>query len=119
MRFDNKYTTFNYAISTILASTYLAGNLSNGAASSSIEEFSILKHFRVCIHAGRAPSIKEVLWSAPPIHEMKCNSDGASRRSPGWSACRGIFRDNRAVIVGCYAANLGLSFSFHAELMEL
>lgn len=68
-------------------------------------------------HPSRAPSIKEVVWSPPLCFWVKCNSDGTARGALGIAACCGIFRDYRASTLGCFAANLGVSFSLHAKLL--
>ncbi|MCI69340.1 ribonuclease H protein, partial [Trifolium medium] len=46
-----------------------------------------------------------------------CNSNDASKGNPGPSACGGIFRDNQANDLGCFASNLGVSDVFSAELI--
>ncbi|PNX57293.1 ribonuclease H, partial [Trifolium pratense] len=48
---------------------------------------------------------------------VKCNSNDASKGNPGPSACGGIFRDNQANDLGCFASNLGVSDVFSAELI--
>lgn len=116
LRFQNKSIPLNLAIDNVIASVSLAGSLSKGHMSSSIDEFSILKFFSVYGHVNCAPAIKEVIWSPPPCHWVKCNTDGAARGALGWSACGGIFRDYRGSVLGCFAANLGVSCSLQAEL---
>lgn len=55
-------------------------------------------------------------WYPPSCNWVKCNSDGAALGSPGTAACGGIFGDFRATSVGCFAANVGSSYAYHAEL---
>lgn len=64
-----------------------------------------------------APLITQVPWLSPPCYWTKCNSDGAAKGAPGLASCGGIFRGHNAAALGCFAANLGVSFALHAELM--
>ncbi|MCI59356.1 ribonuclease H protein, partial [Trifolium medium] len=61
--------------------------------------------------------IKEVIWIPPIVSWIKCNTDGTAKGCPGPVACGGIFRDNNANVVGCFAQNLNISTAFHAELI--
>ncbi|MCI19430.1 ribonuclease H protein, partial [Trifolium medium] len=63
------------------------------------------------------PVITEIVWQPPTVRWVKCNSDGASKGNPGLLACGGIFRDNRANDLGCFASNFGVSDAFFAELI--
>jgi len=47
---------------------------------------------------------------------IKCNIDGASKGNHGSSACDGIFRDNEANMLMCFAEPHGISSSYKAEL---
>ncbi|MCI39293.1 ribonuclease H protein, partial [Trifolium medium] len=62
-------------------------------------------------------SIKEVRWSPPIAHWVKCNTDGAIVGSPGQASCAGVFRDHDALFLGYFTANFRVSFAFHAELL--
>lgn len=116
LRFEGVSTPLPRAFNLICASASLSDQLSKGTMTSSIEDFFILRVFSVTRHAPRAPSIKEVMWHPPLCNWIKCNTDGASKGAPGWSACGGIFRDYRASFMGCFAANIGITCSLHAEL---
>lgn len=117
LRFDNKVVSLQSAINLITAAVSLIGNASKGHMSSCIDEFYLLKSSKITGHASCAPSIKDVVWSPPPCFWVKCNSDGAARGAPGIAARGKNFRDYRAATLGCFATNLGVSFSLHAELI--
>jgi ribonuclease HI len=68
-------------------------------------------------HPPKAPSITEVIWQPPPLCWVKCNSNDASKGNPGPLACGGIFRDNQANDLGCFASNFGICDAFSAELI--
>lgn len=116
MRFENKLISFAQATSMITSNVSLSGNCTTGSMKSSMSEFLVLKQFSISIHPSTAPCIKQVDWTPSPCYWIKCNTDGASRGSPGISACGGVFRDYRASIIGCFTLNLGLSSLLHAEL---
>jgi len=60
-RFNDKLITPRTAINMVISGTYLSGNLTKLAASSSISEFVILKHFDVKVNPPKPNIIKEVL----------------------------------------------------------
>lgn len=105
------------AINRICAATSFSGNISKGCMYFVMDEFLILKAFKVNIHPCKAPIIKQVDWHPPFVGWIKCNSDGASRGNPGISACGVIFRYKKGVILGCFSYSIGVSSSFYAELM--
>ncbi|GAU38423.1 hypothetical protein TSUD_396030 [Trifolium subterraneum] len=115
-RFNNKIITWQSAISMITASTVMTGNNTSKTSSNSIRDFIILKHFKVNIHHPRAPVIKEVIWHPLVPNWIKCNIDGASKGNPGISSCGGIFRNNVAGFMLCFAEPLGFTTSYQAEL---
>lgn len=100
----------------IIASTSLSGNNTKKVASGSIRDFIVLKHFKINIHNPSIPIVKEILWQPPLPNWIKCNIDGASKGNPGLSSCGGIFRNNEADFLMCFAEPLGFSSSFQAEL---
>lgn len=85
--------------------------------SNSMIEFSILKTFSMKGHRGKAPIIKEITWYPPLCGWIKCNTNGASRGYLGLFATGGIFRDNSAAILGCFAQFIGISNSITVEFM--
>jgi ribonuclease HI len=93
-----------------------AASHSKGHMFSSIHEFSIIKYFGIDCHPPPPPSIKEVTWLRPPYNWVKCNTDGASRGSPGASACGGLFRNHLGEFIGAFSANIGIATSLHAEI---
>jgi ribonuclease HI len=83
---------------------------------SSIQEFSFIKYFGADCHPPPPPSIKQVNWTRLPFNWVKCNTDGASRGSPGASYCGGIFRDHLGTFLGAFSANIGVATSLYAEI---
>ena len=100
----------------IVANVSLSGKNTSKAACNSITELSILKTFNIAIHPPKAPKIIEVLWHPPIFDWVKCNTDGAACGIPSKATCGGIFRNNEAEFIGCFAQNLGLGSSLFAEL---
>lgn len=64
-RYDNKATHWRTSIKNIISLVFTTGNTTKETASSSIEEFRILKAFKVLIHPPKAPTIQEVFWTPP------------------------------------------------------
>lgn len=93
VRFKNKFISVRTAVSKIIASTSLTGNLTKNHMHSSIEEFSILKKFRDLIHPCTSPKVIQVDWLPSDCGWIKVNFDGASRGSPGLAGGGAIFRD--------------------------
>jgi len=118
-RFNNKHITWQSTIAKIIAATSLSGNHTNKVSNNSVRDFTILKSFRVTMHHPKAPTTTEVLWQPPPLHWLKCNTNGTSFGNPGTSACGGIFRDFEGNCKGCFAEFLGLSTSYQAELLRV
>jgi hypothetical protein len=100
----------------IIANTSLSGNNTRKIASGSIRDFIVLKHFKINIHNLFAPIVKEILWHPPLPNWIKCNIDGASKGNPGSSSCGGIFRNNEADFLLCFAEPHGFASSYQAEL---
>jgi ribonuclease HI len=115
-RFDNKKANVSAAISSIIANTSLSGNHTLKAASNSLRDFRVLKHFKVDIHAPKIPFVKEIIRNPPLPSWVKCNVDGASKGNPGQASCGGIFRNNFSDFLLCFAEPLGFDSSYHAEL---
>ncbi|CAJ2652147.1 unnamed protein product [Trifolium pratense] len=113
-RFNNKVTHWKSAVTWIISSTSLAGNISSCVSSSSMRDFMILKCFNVKLHPPNPLVIKEVIWQPPLEHWVKCNTDGAFNNHK--SSCGGIFRNHKAESLCCFAENIGLKSAFMAEL---
>lgn len=79
----------------------------------------MLNYFSVQGRLDKSPKIKEVCWHPPSWGWFKCNIDGSTKGSPSVAACGGIFRDGFGSILGCFALNIGLSFSLHAEFVAM
>lgn len=90
--FGNKYVNCNFA--------------------NNIAEFVILKYFSVNINVVYSSRIKEVTWNLPVISWIKCNTYGSGL---GPEASGGIFKDTKAIDLGCYICNLIISSSFNVE----
>jgi hypothetical protein len=57
---------------------------------SSIQDFKILKFFKVACHPPSSPKTIQVNWIPPRNLWIKCNFDGAFKGCPGLAACGGI-----------------------------
>lgn len=84
IRFNNQNVRLRSAITMISAATTFSGSISRGCMSAAIDEFSILKAFKVIIHPCKAPIIKQVDWYPSFVGWIKCNLDGESRGNPGF-----------------------------------
>ncbi|KAK2421259.1 hypothetical protein QL285_031907 [Trifolium repens] len=101
----------------IISNASLSGNLTALTAGHGMNDFCILKAFKVRNHLPKALVITEIFWQPPPLRWVKCNSEGASKGNHGLPACGGIFRDYHANDLGCFASNLGVMDAFSAEIM--
>jgi len=115
MRFNDKVINIRSALNLIIAGTSLSGNLTSLTASSSMSDFSFLKHFDVTIKPPKPQTIKEVIWNPPIFNWIKCNTDGASLGNPGQAACGGLFRNSSSDFIGGFAVNLGVSSALCSE----
>jgi len=95
----------------------LSGTLTKEATGSSIDDFIILKAFKIDTHHPKAPKIIEVIWHPLILNRIKCNIDGTALGNPKPDACGGIFRNKNGESIGCFVANLGISNALHDELM--
>jgi ribonuclease HI len=116
-RFNDKLIPWRTAINLVISSVALSGNLSRVFGHCPIQDFSILKHFNIKVHPPNAPTIKEVLWSPPPFSRIKYNTDGSSISNQMQSSCGGIFRNNMADCLGCFATNQGQGSTLMAEFI--
>ncbi|XP_045802493.1 uncharacterized protein LOC123896099 [Trifolium pratense] len=116
VRFNDIYPYFSRDMIYVKSLIHQTAHYSKGHMYSSIKEFSILKHFGVDCHPPPPPSNKQVNWIMPPSFWVKCNTDGASRGSPGISSCGGIFRDHLGTFLGAFSANIGVATSLYAEI---
>lgn len=117
VHFHDKRVHLASAINSTIAAISLTKNISSVSMTSSVAELLNLKRFLVAGHPHQASMIKQVTLIPPIANWVKCNINGAVKGAPGQLACSGTFRDYRASILGCFAANLGISYSSHAELI--
>ena len=54
------------------------------------------------------------LWQPPIANWVKCNTDGDSNTTN--SSCGGIFRNSDAILLCCFAENIGGGSAYHAEI---
>ncbi|WJX41072.1 hypothetical protein P8452_28481 [Trifolium repens] len=116
IRFNDILPNFPRDLIYLKSLIYQAASHSKGHMFSSIQEFSVIKYFGANCHPPPPPSIKQVNWIRPPFNWVKCNTDGASRGSPGASSCGGIFRDHLGTFLGAFSANIGVATSLYAEI---
>lgn len=109
MRFENLCTALHAVIGLVKVDTVMTENFTNGHMFYIVEEFSILKAFNIKCHPSNAPKITEVIWIPPNCGRIKCNIDDAAKGSPCPVGVSGIFRDNNAAILGCFASFIGLA----------
>jgi ribonuclease HI len=100
----------------IMSNTTLSGNSTTKTASTSINDFILLKQFSINIHQPKETFLLEVCWQPPIVNWLKCNIDGAAVGNPGSASCGGVFRNHSADFIFGFAEPLGISTSFFAEL---
>lgn len=116
IRFNDTQANFPRDLIYLKGLIYQAASHSKGHMFSSVQEFSIIKHFGAACRPLPPPTITQVNWIRPPSNWVKCNTDGASRGSPGASSCGGIFRDHLGTFLGAFSANIGVATSLYAEI---
>ncbi|KAF1876299.1 hypothetical protein Lal_00029646 [Lupinus albus] len=92
-RFENKKISLMQAQLRIKLATSLSGNHSKLITNNSVDNFVILREFKVRQNFQKAPRIREVIWLAPIVGWIKINSDGAAHGAPGLAGGGCIFRD--------------------------
>jgi hypothetical protein len=118
-RFNNTKPNLSAAITKIISKVSFAGKSNKAVIGPSINDFRILKAFRVNTHHPKALKITEVIWHPSILHWIKCNTNGTSLGNPGQEACAGVFQNRNGEDIGCFAFNLGLANAFCAELMGI
>ncbi|CAJ2678215.1 unnamed protein product [Trifolium pratense] len=116
-RFNDKIIPWKSAIAWIISCSSLTGNRTKLVYRSSMQDFMILKAFKVHLHPPKAPTIKDIIWQPPTHFWVKCNSDGAALGTPGLASCGGLFRNSSAEFLGAFAENLGVNNALYAELV--
>ena len=69
----------------------MTGNSSRKHVRNDIVDFSYLKFFDITTRRQKEISPIQVIWEFLHINWVKVNTDGATRRCPGFSTCVGIF----------------------------
>ena len=82
----------------------------------SVDDLCILRRIGILGRPSKAPKIIEVRWQTPSIFQVKINTDGAARGSPGVVGFGGIFRDHLGHVLGCFAGSLGIAYALEVEL---
>lgn len=116
-RFHNRSPHWQLAINNIINAVNLSGNYTNKSSNSSVRDLIILKKFNVLVHPPKPTCIKEIIWSPPIVGWIKCNTDGASTATS--SSCGGVFRDQNANFLSCFAENLGGGSAYQAKLAAI
>ncbi|KAL6205681.1 hypothetical protein ACLB2K_022935 [Fragaria x ananassa] len=93
--------------------------LSKGTMKNIVSELYILHRIGIKSRPSKAPKIIEVMWHVPSIYQVKLNTDGAARGSPGLAGFGGIFRDHLGQVLGCFSRNLGIAIALEAELQAV
>jgi ribonuclease HI len=118
IRFQGKIINWRTTINLVISKVSLSGNLTSKTSASNIQEFTIMKFFKVNIKPPKATGIKEVIWF-PPFHSwIKVNTDGASVQNPLRVAAGGIFRNSDGDCLGGFAQFLGPVSALIAELSD-
>ncbi|XP_019435871.1 PREDICTED: uncharacterized protein LOC109342316 [Lupinus angustifolius] len=115
-RFEDKSISTAQALARIQRDTAMIGNFSKSTTNPSLEEFMMLRAFRVHPKYTMAPIIMEVRWLLPNPGWVKINTDGAAHSSPGHARGGGIFRDCFGEMLGCFAIYMNIQDSLYAEL---
>ncbi|KAL6218793.1 hypothetical protein ACLB2K_012002 [Fragaria x ananassa] len=68
--------------------------LSKGTMKNTVGELCILHRIGIKGRPSKAPKIVEVMWHVPSIYQVKLNTNGAARGSPGLAGFGDIFRDH-------------------------
>ena len=90
-----------------------------GTMCNSVDELCLFHSLGIHGRSMKAPQIHEVTWLTPHAFQVKVNTDGAARGSPGLAGCGGIFRDNLGCCLGCFAGSMGVATTLEAELQAI
>lgn len=86
-----KCLSFYVVANGVHAGISLSGNLSKGKMAPSMSDFNIIKSFDIVGHAPKPYSTTQVIWHAPLLEWLKCNTDWASRGNPGRATGEEVF----------------------------
>ncbi|KAK3220867.1 hypothetical protein Dsin_014837 [Dipteronia sinensis] len=102
---------------SLLLFVFDVNRLEIGCIRNCVDDLLILHRFDLCGRPARVPVIRSVIWSPPAPSWIKVNTDGAALSSLGVGGCRGVFRNCRAFMNGCFVVPLGQVFAFEAEIL--
>nr|KYP31803.1 hypothetical protein KK1_047700 [Cajanus cajan] len=84
-----------------------------------IKELKLLKSFLLPCRGRRVDQLVEVRWTPPSTGWIKCNTDGAFSTYSSSAACRIIFRDSKANLVGCLAELVVAKSTLELEVLAI
>ena len=119
IRFDERRLTTDYLIRSIKQQIREVDSWGLGIMRNSVDELCIFSALRISGRASRSHQIREVNWHAPCAFQLKVNTDGAARGTPGLAGYGGIFRDHLGNCMGCFAGSLGIATALEAELQAI
>ncbi|XP_062024349.1 uncharacterized protein LOC133740388 [Rosa rugosa] len=119
IRFDGRRLTTDYLIRSIKQQIREVDSWGLGIMRNSVDELCIFSALRISGRASRSHQIREVNWHAPCAFQLKVNTDGAARGTPGLAGYGGIFRDHLGNCMGCFAGSLGIATALEAELQAI
>lgn len=97
---------WKFTCSFIASMFAMAGNIYKFSASSSMQEFVIMKIFSTQIHPSSPKCLKEILWSPPHLGWIKVNIGRASCGTPLRETYDGMFRNNLGEHLDSFACKL-------------
>ncbi|KAF1892164.1 hypothetical protein Lal_00036521 [Lupinus albus] len=115
-RFENKHISLLQAQLRIKLATSLSVNHSKLLTKNLVDNFVILREFKVKQNFQKAPRIREVIWLAPLVGWIKINSDSAAHGAPGLAGGGCIFKDYNGSFKSVFAYFHGITNSLFAEL---
>ncbi|XP_062021345.1 uncharacterized protein LOC133737886 [Rosa rugosa] len=119
IRFDERRLTSAYLIHSIKQQIREVDSWGFGIMRNSVDELCICSALGISSRASRTHQIREVNWHAPCVFQLKVNTDGAARGTPGLAGFGGIFRDHLGNCMGCFAGSMGIATALEAELQAI
>ncbi|KAK3218537.1 hypothetical protein Dsin_012507 [Dipteronia sinensis] len=105
--FESKAMEFISILSLVWRAVSNTDRLEIGCMRNCVDDLLILHQFDLGGRLARALVFRSVIWSPPAPGWIKVNTDGATLSSPGVGGCRGVFRNCRALVKGCFTVPLG------------
>ncbi|KAM5549758.1 hypothetical protein ABKV19_000926 [Rosa sericea] len=119
IRFDERRLTVDCLIHSIKLQIREVDSWGFGIMRNSVDELCIFSALGISGRASRTHQIREVNWHAPCAFQLKVNTDGAARGTPGLAGYGGIFRDHLGNCMGCFAGSMGIATALEAELQAI